>query len=135
MAHQWFGDLVTMAWWDDLWLNEGFASWMATKATQHFHPDWGAEFGAIGGREGAMAQDAFRSTHPVVQQVRTVEQANQAFDAITYQKGKSVLSMLEGFAGPDVWQRGIQATCAAIPIRTRALRTCGMRWSAPARLG
>ncbi len=109
MAHQWFGDLVTMAWWDDLWLNEGFASWMASKATEHFHPDWGAEFGAVGAREGAMHQDALTTTHPIVQNVRTVEQANQAFDAITYSKGKSVLNMLEGYAGPDIWQRGIQA--------------------------
>ena len=109
MAHQWFGDLVTMGWWGDLWLNEGFASWMANKATQHFHPDWGADIDHVGARESAMRQDAFRSTHPILQDVRTVEQANQAFDAITYSKGESVLSMLEGFAGPEVWQRGIQS--------------------------
>ena len=108
MAHQWSGDLVTMAWWDDLWLNEGFASWMATKATEHFHPDWGADIDRVGIREGAMGQDAFQSTHPIVQHVRTVEQANQAFDSITYSKGESVLNMLEGYATPDVWQRGIQ---------------------------
>ena len=109
MAHQWFGDLVTMAWWDDLWLNEGFASWMASKATEHFHPEWGAEFGAVGAREGAMGQDSLTTTHPIVQHVRTVEQANQAFDAITYSKGESVLNMLEGFAGSETWQHGIQA--------------------------
>jgi aminopeptidase N len=108
MAHQWFGDLVTMAWWDDLWLNEGFASWMATKATEHFHPEWGPEINRVGARESAMGLDALNSTHPVVQQVRTVEQANQAFDAIAYSKGESVISMLEAFAGPDVWQSGIQ---------------------------
>jgi aminopeptidase N len=108
MAHQWSGDLVTMAWWDDLWLNEGFASWMANKATRHFHPDWGAEFDSIGSRESAMGQDALRTTHPILQTIRTVEQANQAFDGITYSKGQAVLSMLEGFAGPDVWQKGIQ---------------------------
>ena len=109
MAHQWFGDLVTMGWWGDLWLNEGFASWMATKSTEHFHPDWGADIDRVAARESAMRQDSFKSTHPIVQDVRTVEQANQAFDAITYSKGESVLAMLEGFAGADVWQRGIQS--------------------------
>ena len=109
MAHQWFGDLVTMDWWGDIWLNEGFASWMANKATQHFHPEWGADIDHVAAREAAMGQDSFRSTHAVVQDVRTVEQANQAFDAISYSKGESVLSMLEGFAGPDVWRSGIQA--------------------------
>jgi aminopeptidase N len=113
MAHQWFGDLVTMAWWDDLWLNEGFASWMATKATEHFHPDWGADVDGVGAREGAMGLDSLNSTHPVVQQVRTVEQANQAFDAIAYSKGESVISMLEDFAGPDVWRDGIRRYIAA----------------------
>jgi aminopeptidase N len=109
MAHQWFGDLVTMGWWGDIWLNEGFASWMANKATQHFHPDWGADIDHVAAREGAMSQDSFKSTHPIVQDVRTVEQANQAFDAISYSKGESVLSMLETYAGPDVWRSGIQA--------------------------
>ena len=108
MAHQWFGDLVTMAWWDDLWLNEGFASWMENKATQHFHPDWGAEIDRVASREGAMGLDSLNSTHPVVQEVRTVEQANQAFDAIAYSKGQSVISMLEAFATPDVWRDGIR---------------------------
>ncbi|WP_308517617.1 M1 family metallopeptidase [Sphingomonas flavescens] len=108
MAHQWFGDLVTMAWWDDLWLNEGFASWMENKATQHFHPDWAADIDRVGSREAAMGLDSLNSTHPVVQQVRTVEQANQAFDTISYQKGESVISMLEAFATPDVWRAGIR---------------------------
>ena len=108
MAHQWFGDLVTMAWWDDLWLNEGFASWMESKTTHHFHPDWGADIDRVGAREGAMRLDALNSTHPVVQQVRTVEQANQAFDAIAYSKGESVIAMLEDYAGADVWRDGIR---------------------------
>jgi aminopeptidase N len=117
MAHQWFGDLVTMAWWDDLWLNEGFASWMASKTTQHFHPDWGADVDQVESREGALGIDAYATTHPIVQTVRTVEQANQAFDTITYSKGESVLTMLEGFAGSGVWQKGIQAYIAAHKYR------------------
>jgi aminopeptidase N len=108
MAHQWFGDLVTMGWWDDLWLNEGFASWMQNKATQHFHPDWGADVDHVGAREGAMGLDSLSSTHPVVQQVRTVEQANQAFDAIAYSKGESIISMLETYATPQTWRDGIR---------------------------
>jgi aminopeptidase N len=113
IAHQWFGDLVTMAWWDDLWLNEGFASWMETKATDHFHPDWFALIGRVGGREAAMGLDAFRTTHPIIQKVRTVDEANQAFDAITYQKGEAVLAMLEAYAGETTWRDGIRAYMAA----------------------
>jgi aminopeptidase N len=108
MAHQWFGDLVTMAWWDDLWLNEGFASWMESKATAHFNPEWNAELDRVDGREAAMRLDAFATTHPVIQKIVTVDQASQAFDAITYQKGEAVITMLEGFAGEDVWRTGIR---------------------------
>ena len=113
VAHQWFGNLVTMAWWDDLWLNEGFASWMETKATDHFHPDWYPLLGRVGGREEAMAQDAFRTTHPIVQPIRTVEEINQAFDSITYNKGEAVISMLEAYAGETAWRDGLRAYMAA----------------------
>ncbi len=109
MAHQWFGDLVTMAWWDDLWLNEGFASWMATKVTSVMKPEWEALLTRVNGREAAMSLDAFSTTHPVVQHVSTVDEVNQAFDAITYEKGEAVITMLESFAGEDVWRAGIRA--------------------------
>lgn len=109
IAHQWFGNLVTMQWWDDLWLNEGFASWMESKTTAHFNPDWQAEIDRVGGREGAMALDAYATTHPVIQKISTVEQTSQAFDTITYQKGEAVITMLEGFAGETVWRDGIRA--------------------------
>ena len=112
VAHQWFGDLVTMAWWDDLWLNEGFASWMESKATDHFHPDWFQLMERVNGREEAMELDAFRTTHPIVQEIRTVDEANQAFDSITYQKGEAVISMLEAFAGEGVWRDGLRAYMA-----------------------
>ena len=108
VAHQWFGDLVTMAWWDDLWLNEGFASWMETKASDHFHPDWQPLLDRVDGRERAMGLDAFATTHPIVQTIRTVEDTNQAFDAITYQKGEAVITMLESYAGEDVWRQGLR---------------------------
>jgi len=109
MAHQWFGDLVTMAWWDDLWLNEGFASWMATKVTDKLNPEWEALLSRVDGRERAMSLDALKTTHPVVQKITTVDQVNQAFDAITYQKGEAVITMLEGYAGEDAWKAGIQS--------------------------
>ena len=108
IAHQWFGDLVTMAWWDDLWLNEGFASWMATKATAALHPEWEPELGNVEGRELAINLDSVASTHPVVQRISTVEQISQAFDAITYRKGEAVIVMLEDYVGEDAWRRGVQ---------------------------
>jgi aminopeptidase N len=108
MAHQWFGDLVTMRWWDDLWLNEGFASWMAGRTTEKLHPEWHTELDAVDVRDQAMSQDAVATTHPVVQHVETVEQASQAFDAITYSKGEAVIRMLEGYVGADTWRNGVR---------------------------
>ena len=108
MAHQWFGDLVTMRWWDDLWLNEGFASWMESRTTQRLHPDWNTVMNTVNTREAAMERDAFATTHPVVQHVETVEQANQAFDAITYEKGEAVIGMLESYVGADAWRAGVR---------------------------
>ncbi|GAB3388713.1 M1 family metallopeptidase [Lysobacter fragariae] len=108
IAHQWFGDLVTMSWWDDLWLNEGFATWMAGRTTAKLHPEWNTKLGTVNGRESAMSRDAVASTHPVVQHVETVEQASQAFDSITYQKGGAVIRMLEGFVGESAWREGVR---------------------------
>lgn len=108
IAHQWFGDLVTMAWWDDLWLNEGFASWMEGRTTAKLHPEWNGALSAVGVRESAMNRDAIATTHPVVQHVETVEQASQAFDSITYSKGESVIRMLEAYVGADTWRDGVR---------------------------
>ncbi|HEY2356418.1 MAG TPA: M1 family metallopeptidase [Phenylobacterium sp.] len=112
MAHLWSGDLVTMRWWDDLWLNEGFASWMATKATDHFHPEWRPMLLAQGDKDDAMLLDARPSAHPIIQRVASVAQAEQAFDAITYKKGEAVIRMLEAYAGPDAWRDGVRAYIA-----------------------
>ncbi|MEJ0058575.1 MAG: M1 family metallopeptidase [Terricaulis sp.] len=109
MAHQWFGDLVTMAWWDDLWLNEGFASWMERKATEHFHPDWNTWMQGQGRLQQAMDLDARATTHPVVQEIFTVDQANDAFDRITYEKGRAVIRMLEVHVGEDPFRDGVRA--------------------------
>jgi aminopeptidase N len=109
MAHQWFGDLVTMQWWDDLWLNEGFASWMESRMMARLHPEWNTALGAVGVREQAMARDSVATTHAVVQHVATVEQASQAFDDITYSKGEAVIRMLENYVGAEAWQNGVRA--------------------------
>jgi aminopeptidase N len=109
MAHQWFGDLVTMRWWDDLWLNEGFASWMESRMTARLHPEWNTRLGAVGSRDGAMHRDSVATTHPVVQHIETVEQANQAFDEITYQKGEAVIRMLEAYVGENAWRSGVRS--------------------------
>ncbi len=108
IAHQWFGDLVTMQWWDDLWLNEGFASWLGGRTTERLHPEWSTRLTAVNSRETAMSRDALATTHPVVQRVETVEQANQAFDAISYLKGEAVLRMLEDYVGSDAWRDGVR---------------------------
>jgi aminopeptidase N len=123
MAHQWFGDLVTMAWWDNLWLNEGFASWMGSKCTAHFNPQWEVwlrrEFPRDPSRrvgivkEVAMEGDARSTTHPIQQPVATEAEANSAFDDITYKKGQSFLRMLESFLGEDVFREGIRRYMAA----------------------
>lgn len=110
IAHQWFGDLVTMAWWDDLWLNEGFATWMEGRTTAKLHPEWDIDkTDAAYTSRGAMGRDAYATTHPVVQHVATVEQASQAFDGITYGKGSAVIGMLEDYVGSDAWRAGVRS--------------------------
>ncbi|MBF6023715.1 M1 family metallopeptidase [Lysobacter niastensis] len=109
IAHQWFGNLVTMNWWDDLWLNEGFASWMEGRTTEKLHPEWNTALSSVGVRARAMSLDAVATTHPVVQHVETVEQASQAFDSITYSKGEAVIRMLEGYVGAEAWRDGVRS--------------------------
>jgi len=109
IAHQWFGDLVTMAWWDDLWLNEGFATWLEGRTTAKLHPEWDIDkTGPAYVSRAAMGSDAYATTHPVVQKVATVEQASQAFDGITYEKGSAVIGMLEDYVGADAWRDGVR---------------------------
>jgi aminopeptidase N len=107
VAHQWFGDLVTMQWWDDVWLNEAFATWAETRAESVVHPEWEAwlEFGK--GALGAMLMDSLTATHPIRMPVATPEQAHQQFDGITYQKGAAVLRMLERWVGEETWRKGV----------------------------
>jgi aminopeptidase N len=113
MAHQWFGDLVTMDWWDDLWLNEGFASWMENKVTDHFHPEWNVWLQALADKDAAMQTDARDGAHPVITPIHDVLQAGGAFDEITYQKGSAVIRMLEAYAGEDNFRAGVRRYIAA----------------------
>ncbi len=113
MAHQWFGDLVTMGWWDDLWLNEGFASWMEGKASNDLNPAWNKAAQDVAfERERAFAADARSSTHAIVQKIDTVDQISQAFDSITYAKGQAVIGMIEAALGPDVFRAGVRSYMA-----------------------
>ncbi|WP_293883722.1 M1 family metallopeptidase [Sphingomonas sp.] len=113
MAHQWFGDLVTMNWWDDLWLNEGFASWMASKVSGDLNPSWGATTQTLAfDRQSAITRDARLTTHPIIQHVETVDEISTAFDDITYRKGEAVIRMLEGAVGPDVFRQGVRSYMA-----------------------
>jgi len=109
MSHQWFGDLVTMAWWDNLWLNEGFARWMQTYAADDLHPEWKTGLRALSIFEGGKQADSIPSTHPVVQSILTADQAAQAFDQITYDKGAAVITMINAYVGRDVFEKGVQA--------------------------
>jgi puromycin-sensitive aminopeptidase len=107
IAHMWFGDLVTMKWWNGIWLNEAFATFMEVLAVDAFRPEWQrwVSFGVE--REAALAVDGLHSTRPVEFHVGRPEEAQGMFDVLTYQKGGSVLRMLEQFVGPDVFREGI----------------------------
>lgn len=108
IAHQWFGNLVTMAWWDDLWLNEGFASWMGSKVGHELNPSWELNLRSHADRERVMPLDARASTHPIQRPVLDESGANQAFDDITYVKGQNFLRMLEQHLGPEKFRAGMR---------------------------
>jgi aminopeptidase N len=108
MAHQWSGDLVTMAWWDDLWLNEGFAAWMQKKATAHFNPAWDTWNRAHEDKEAAMAGDARPTARAIRHDIVEDTQIDSAFDAITYNKGASFIRMIEAYLGADTFRDGMR---------------------------
>jgi puromycin-sensitive aminopeptidase len=111
-AHMWFGDLVTMKWWNGIWLNEAFATFMETLTSDHFRPDWQVwtAFGAA--KAEALAVDGLRATRPVEYPVGPPSEAEAMFDVLTYEKGGSVLRMLEQYLGPEVLRKGIAAYLA-----------------------
>src|SRR6266487_2593712 len=122
-AHMWFGDLVTMAWWDNLWLNEGFASWMGTKCTARFNPQWEVWLQKNTPRDPTrrtgiskeleMEGDARSTTHAIQQPIANEAEANSAFDDITYRKGQAFLLMLESFLGENAFRDGIRSYMSA----------------------
>ena len=108
LAHMWYGDLVTMAWWDDLWLNEAFATWMAFKIVGEWKPEWKMWLDFESHRAPAFASDALESTHPIYGPVASASEATENFDVITYEKGASVVRMLESWLGPAVFRSGVR---------------------------
>jgi aminopeptidase N len=109
MAHQWNGDLVTMGWWDDIWLNESFASWMAAKETERRHPEWHWLQSRDAEKQDAMEADALPASHAIQQPVNDELQAIAVFDPqITYRKGEAILRMFEAYIGPEAFRSGVR---------------------------
>lgn len=109
LAHQWFGNLVTMQWWNDLWLNEGFASWMEYKAVHHLFPEWEMWVQFYTEEQGtAFGLDGLESSHPIEVEVINPAEIDEIFDAVSYQKGASVIHMLEQYVGEEVFRKGLQ---------------------------
>ncbi|OJJ44851.1 hypothetical protein ASPZODRAFT_134244 [Penicilliopsis zonata CBS 506.65] len=108
LAHQWFGNLVTMDWWNELWLNEGFATWVGWLAVDHFHPEWNvwSQFVAEGVQQ-AFQLDSMRASHPIEVPVRNALEVDQIFDHISYLKGSSVIRMLSDHLGRETFLRGV----------------------------
>lgn len=109
LAHQWFGNLVTMDFWDGLWLNEGFATWMSWYSCNVFYPDWKVWEGYVTDNlASALSLDSLRSSHPIEVPVKRADEINQIFDAISYSKGSSVIRMISKYVGEDTFMEGIR---------------------------
>lgn len=109
LAHQWFGNLVTMKWWNDIWLNESFATFMAYKVVDSTHPEWRVwEDFLRGETAGALARDCLKNTHPIEVPVKSPDEIEQIFDTISYGKGASILRMIEAYVGKNAFQEGIR---------------------------
>jgi puromycin-sensitive aminopeptidase len=113
LAHMWFGDLVTMKWWNGLWLNEAFATFMELAAVDAYKPEWERWVAFTNERAAAFAVDSLESTRPIEFPVHSPEEAEGMFDLLTYQKGGSVLRMLEQYLGEDAYRAGIRRYLAA----------------------
>lgn len=113
MAHQWFGDLVTMQWWDNLWLNEGFATWMEAKAVKEWQPTWGLDEDDAQTLNATMNYDAGATTRSIRSRADTPAQINEQFDGLSYGKAGAVLSMLEHYIGAEIFRQGVHNYLAA----------------------
>ena len=110
LAHQWFGNLVTMRWWTDLWLNEGFASWIEYLAVDKLFPEWDVWTQFIGDeQEQGLRPDSLRNTHPVEVVINHPDEIRTIFDSISYQKGSSVINMLHRYLGPETFRNGLKS--------------------------
>jgi aminopeptidase N len=109
IAHQWFGDLVTAAWWDDIWLNEGFATWMQVKPIEAWHPEWHLEDDEAVTAQEIIGIDSLGATRAIHGDPKTSAEIKEMFDGITYEKGGAVLSMLESYVGAEVFRKGVNA--------------------------
>lgn len=109
LAHQWFGNLVTMDFWDGLWLNEGFATWMSWYSCNRFYPEWHVWQSYVTDTlQGALSLDSLRSSHPIEVPVKRADEINQIFDAISYSKGSCVLRMISKYLGEQTFMEGIR---------------------------
>jgi len=109
MAHQWFGDLVTMKWWDDIWLNEGFATWMSSKPIEAWKPEWNFNLDDANQAGNTMNVDSLANTRPIHQAAETPAEIQELFDGIAYGKAAAVLSMLEAYLGEDTFRAGVNS--------------------------
>jgi aminopeptidase N/puromycin-sensitive aminopeptidase len=113
MAHQWFGDLVTMQWWDNLWLNEGFATWMENKPVAALHPEWNIDQTVVADVDNTLNLDAQPTTRAIRAKAETPDEINQMFDGIAYGKAGAVLLSVENYLGPETFRKGVHAYLAA----------------------
>jgi aminopeptidase N len=113
MAHQWFGDLVTMQWWDNIWLNEGFADWMENKPVAAMHPEWDIDQMVASDEDGTLGLDAQPTTRAIRARADTREEIEQMFDGISYGKGSDVLLEVENYVGPETFRKGVHNYLAA----------------------
>jgi alanyl aminopeptidase len=109
LAHQWFGDLVTTAWWNDIWLNEAFATWMEQKILAEWKPEWQTRVEDVDSKLKAEQEDTLTSARKIRQEIKTKDDISNAFDEITYQKGAAVIGMFENWVGPPDFRKGVQA--------------------------